>query len=690
MSWQIEDDKPAGQWVIEDAPAAVKAGAAVNSIPRQLGLTARYGLEGLANTAQIVTEPLRYLTDKLTPDRAPTMPQLVTGERTPKSMPLGMLMTQGLDAIGLPNPESANERVIGDATRLVAGAGVLGTAARTARALPGAAGQAGAFLASNMPQQLASAGGAGLAGGASREAGGSPLMQAGAALLGGVTGGTAPGAVNSAVNAVKNVFTRPNPAALDQQISVLLQRAEVDYSQLPAGVRNALRTDVASALRTGQELDPQAVARLAAFRLTNTTPTRGMVSQNPVDITREMNLAKIGANSADQGLHGLPLLQNRNNTQLIQNMNQGGAAQGDPFRAGQAAIGSIAQRDADMAANVNSLYGQVRNMAGGDLPLDRKPFIDNIFGALQRENRMAFLPSEIGATLNAISSGNTPFTPQTVDMLKTMLATASRGSADGNVRAAIGIARNALENTPVNLPSVGPGVATGAQANVLRGATTQANDVMGAMNQARQAAAQRFGWQESSRSVEAALGGAQPDRFVQQFVVRGSVADAQAVAQNAPQAEVKNAIMAHLKEKALNGASDEVGKFSQSAFNKALSEIGERKLALFFSPEEIASLRANARVSSLMQVQPVGSAVNNSNSGALLLGRGYDALMNLGGKAPFLGPMIVPPLRNIEIGVRNRQAQNILPGLLLQQERQPMGQGLLLPGIAAGGLLSAP
>ena len=92
--------------------AAVGAGQAVNGIPRQVGLAARYGIEGLANMAQIGTEPLRYLTDRLT-------------GQTGKTKPLGALVTEGLDAIGLPSPQGANERVIGDATRLVAGAGVI-------------------------------------------------------------------------------------------------------------------------------------------------------------------------------------------------------------------------------------------------------------------------------------------------------------------------------------------------------------------------------------------------------------------------------------------------------------------------------------------------------------------------------------------------------------------------------------
>jgi len=159
-----------------------------------------------------------------------------------------------------------------------------------------------------------------------------------------------------------------------------------------------------------------------------------------------------------------------------------------------------------------------------------------------------------------------------------------------------------------------------------------------AFNEARNAARQRFGWQESARPIEAALNGAQPDKFVANFVIRGSVADASAVARNAPTEEVKNAILAHLKEKSLGGAADEVGKFSQSAYNKALNQIGDRKLALFFTPEEVNQLRTVGRVASYMQNQPVGSAVNNSNSGALLLGKGLDVLNSI----PVIGPPCWP------------------------------------------------
>lgn len=685
--------------------AVVQAGESINSIPRQLGLTARYGLEGLANAAQVFTEPMRYITDKLAPDPQLTTKDLILNRQPePKSYPLGMMVSRGLDALGLPKPETATERVVGDATRLMAGAGGMGSAASAASALPGALGRAGAFLAANPAQQISSAAGAGLAGGASREAGGGDLMQAGASLLGGVAGGLAPGAVSGLVNTGRGLLNRnADPKQLDAQIRLILERSGADYSDLSGRAMQTLRAELGDSLRMGKDLDPAAVRRLADFARTGTTPTRGMVSQNPVQITREQNLAKMAANSSDEGLYGLPLIQNRNNAKLISNLNDAGATRGDAFRAGQSAIDRITATDAARQAEVSGLYSRARAMPGGETQLDRKTVIDNVYGALARENKLAFLPENVSSMLDQISAGSikrggqqfdVPFDAKALDNLLTTIATAQRGTQDGNVKAALSIARQAIDASPITplKPTMGGNqLVTPDVAQRMRTSDAAAGEFMGALNEARSAARQRFGWQESSRPVEAALGGAAPDAFIKRFVIGGTLDDAQAFAQNAGTSEAKNAILAHLKDKALNGSADEVGKFSQSAYNKALGSIGDRKLAVFFSPEEISELKALGRVASYMQAQPVGSAVNNSNSGALMLGRGYDVARAIASKIPFGQAAIVDPLRQIDISLSQRAAQNLKPGLLAQTEKVPVSQGLLLPALTyGGGLLATP
>ncbi|MNV83492.1 hypothetical protein D3C71_1773020 [compost metagenome] len=82
-------------------------------------------------------------------------------------------------------------------------------------------------------------------------------------------------------------------------------------------------------------------------------------------------------------------------------------------------------------------------------------------------------------------------------------------------------------------------------------------------------------------------------------------------------------------------------------------------------------------------VQPVGSAVNNSNSGALLMGRGLDMLDRLSAKVPLLG--IGQTVSGITKSVQQSQAKNIASVLVrksLPAEQRPPGtiSGLLMTG----------
>jgi hypothetical protein len=658
------------QQPVQEAGKSLNRG--LSDIPRQIGLTARYALEGPAQAAQIFTEPVAGLMRS-------------AGIQT---KPLGEIAAGLADTFGLPKPETSQERVVGDATRLLAGTGGMLGASRAVSQLPGMVGTVGAGMAANPTAQLTSAVGAGTMGGLSREGGGNEMQQAGAALIGGVAGGMVPGAANAAVNAGKRLFNQLTPQQMDVQISNVLQRAGMDYSQVPERARQSLRAQMQDALRAGQELDPEAVRRLAEFQSIGVTPTRGTVSLRPADITREKNLAKIGINSADDGLHSLANIENRNNARLIELMNESGANRGDPFRAGQQTIGAIQGRDAYMASRVTSLYQQARDTSGRSAQLDGAAFTRAANQALDEGLLGGALPPDVANHMNRIARGEVPFDVNYAEQLKTRIAALQRATSDGSARMALGTVRRALDETPLmSAPTVNPGNLPAVPGTVPPSPMQLGQESINAFNEARNAARQRFGWQESARPIEAALNGAQPDKFVENFVIRGSVADASAVARNAPVEEVKTAILSHLKDKALNGSADEVGKFSQSAYNKALNQIGDRKLALFFTPEEVNQLRTVGRVASYMQHQPAASAVNNSNSGALLLGKGLDVLNSI----PVIGPLAGPALQNINITMQQRAAQNVAPGLLAVQPRQPLVNGLLNPAIGfSGGLLAAP
>lgn len=678
MAYEFVDDVPkTGRYqYIDDEPTAVTAGKAINSIPRQLGLTARYAIEGPAQAAQLFTEPIAGLM------RAAGL----------KTKPLGESASDLANWMGLPSPEGANERVIGDAARMVAGGGGFAGAAKAGSVLPGVTGKVFAGLAANPTQQLVSAGGAGLAGGASREAGGNTAMQVGASVLGGVAGGLVPGVANNAANFVKRITT-PNMTSpqLDMKLTETLARAGTDYSQLPSQVQRQLRVELASSLQAGKELDPQAVSRLADFRTVGATPTRGMVSQNPVQITREMNLAKIAANSMDDSLHGMPMIQNQNNSTLIENLNNLGAARGDANRAGEVVTSSILGRQSGLRNAEQSAWDTAKGSPGYKQPI-AGGILSDINKALDAEGMMPFMSPQISKYMEAFQSGH-PFTPQAYRNLQSMLSRETMKG--GNEGAAASMAARILrdgELKPAGFVNGNNLPVTDNMASAMRAADGASTEAIDAVNRARQATRQAYAYEESTPLVRSVLGDGRtsdPARIAQSYIIGGTAREAADVIQQVGPnniAPIKDAILNHLKNKAVNGAADETAKFSQSAFNKELQNIGQEKLTLLFSSEEIMALKANGRVAALMQSQPVGSAVNNSNSGALLMGRGMDLL----NKLPVVGPLVGPSMKNIEVSLRQRQAQNFMPGLLAEQPKKPLLDTLMLPGAAMTGGLLAP
>lgn len=677
---------------------ATQAGRMIMDVPRQVGLTARYGLEGSAQAAQMFTEPIRQM----------IVNPIARMVGAPEAMPLGRVASTVADTVNLPAPQNANERVVGDAARLMAGSGNIMALSRKA------AQSAGPLLSSVFSQmgaapvkQLAGAVGAGLAGGAVREAGGGAWAQAGAGLLGGLAGPLGASMVESGVNGVRNAVSRLLPAQterVDLQIQGALQQAGVDWSAVPERIRQSVRTEAAQAMRTGDDLSPAALARLVDFkRVEGATPTRGMLTLDPVQITRERNLAKSGANSSDRGLQGLARVENENNTALIRTLNNAGAdAAPDAFTTGERVMGSL-QRGLDAEkANINNLYGQARDSAGRSFPLDGAAFTQKAGADLADNLLGGSLPRDIRRHLNEIAQGKVPFTVDYAEQLKTRLGALQRASSDGSVRKAISVVRSALDEAPVlglgqqtgaagaravnpgNLPAIPgqPGVSLG-------------EDAIAAFNQARGANRAMMQRIEESPALKAIYeGDATPDQFVQKFIVgpNATVKDVRAIKSaidGDPEATnaAKGYLASWLKEKALSGKSDEVGAFSPANFGRALRSIGDRKLAAFFDAQEIEQLKAVGRVGDYMKAQPVGSAVNNSNSGALLLGRGFDLLDKLGAKVPLLG--IGPTVQGVVRGVQQQAAQNIGPALLQQVQQQPRGLlSNMAPATMYGGLLS--
>ncbi len=692
--------------VAQEKPAAVSFGETLREIPRQVGLTARHGLEGLGEVVGIGSEPIRAVTNPVL--RAAGLPTAGSARETG---------TYVADLLGLPKPENANERVAGDVSRMMAGGGAIaGGARQVAKSAGPVVSKVGELMSQNVGQQVSAAAGAGGAGGAVREAGGGPVEQFVASLAGGLTAAGLTSLATKAYDAlsstVRNLVGQKSTVAdVDVMLNRILEQSGVQASQLPGAVRRDLAEEVKRALDTGGKVNEAAIRRMADYGRVGATPTRGSVTLDPVQITQERNIAKIGANSQDPRLQQLARVQNENNARLIDNLNEmgAGAPGSGSLEAGTAATGAVQARDAAAKAVERSLYGKAKDSAGRGIELDREGFVFDAYNRLAESNKGAFLPEGIKTVLEQLRVGKTKlpdgrevpftFTVDTIDNIKTMLSTAQRGAADGNVRAALSQVRSALDATQPKAVGRPVGGAQVVEPGALNAAQAQADDLSGAsmdaFDKARRFAAARRNWQESAEGIRAALDEISPDRFVKDYIItngnKGATAEVEKLMftiRRDPQAQqaVKENIVSYFKERALGASADEVGNFSASNFNKALREFGDAKLKLFFSPEEIAQLKSIGRVASYETFQPRGSAVNNSNTASGIAGILDRIASNpLIGRLPFGDAAVRQPAQNWSLQIKAKTALDpkgalIAPAEAAQQNRvrDLLGPGLLL------------
>lgn len=668
---------------VPEKPASVSLGEGLREVPRQVGLAARYGIEGVlglpaaaGNVAGTAINGYLEMADQL----AQKM-----GRRVDFRFPeQNAAVSDALTRIGLPQPQNANERVIGDASRLLAGSGSVVKGAQMAQRYATPAGRRMAEeLATNPQAQAAAAVGAGVAGGSVREAGGGPTEQFIASVIGGIA---SPFAASRVVRAGHSTAASARAAVAPKDIqgviNVELQRANIDWNALTAEAQAQLVKDAQKAVALGEALDPQALARLAHFRNIGATPLRGDVTMDPIEVTRQRNLAKTQANGfVPPGAPNLSAIQNENARAVLSTIDNIEASPMDATAAGARVIQNIADTDASLKAGENALYSAARDSAGRNIPLDRSGFVTEAFNNLQNSQRGGWLPSQVREILNSISDGTAPFDVNTIDMLKTLLAQESRATTNGNVRMAISDVRNALENVQPAAARAATGSqvpVTGAMGARLAGADVAADSVsaetLGKFDAARAAARQRRTWQESAPFIQDAIDGIDPEKFVRKHVVGGELAnqvklrteiknDAEAIG------AVRKQLIEYIKKR--SGASADTTTYGSKSMEDAFNQIGKRKFRVWFTEKEVQQLESAIKVARYMDAQPKGSAVNNSNSGAMVIGKALETLLGASTGVPFVGPMIAKPLIGAKIGLEARSAANVPNALMLQMPPEP-------------------
>lgn len=631
-------------------------GSFVSNSLRNLGLAARAGMQGVATLPEMLGNTL----------------ESATGWKTG-----GNIGTTLADKIGLPSPQNSSDRVAADVIRAMTGAAVpVGIAGQVAKGSTGLLQSVAKVAAGNPGMQLLSGGAAGGAGGLVREGGGSDGEQMAASLLAGVAAPLAADRVLSAgrniSSAVKNRMAPPTTqTVVNVQISNALKDSGINLGDLAPQVRASIQRDVQAALDTGNQVSPDAIRRLADYRLTGTTPTAASLTLDPVAVTQQKNLAKLGANSKDVAAQQLSRVENANNGQIISNLNELGAANaGDQISGAQRVMGALNSRNDRAKSLIGQRYEAARAMDGRSADLNPAHFSQSANNLLDDALLGGKLPSDVRNLLNNAAKGEMPLTVDTAEQFKTRIGDLQRSSSDPAERKALGLVRQALDGTPLLDPA------------------QMGQPAIDAFNRARALNRSWMNIVDRTPALQAVRDGIEQDKFMQQYIIgQGGNANVMDVAmlrnsiKGNPDAiaAVKGQMVDYLKTKSMSGAADEVGNVSHAAFNKALNAIGDRKLSMFFTPEEMTLLKANGRVASYEQFQPKGSAVNNSNTASAGLSAILDRIANspLLSKIP-LGRTLADPLQNISVGIQSKRAADVPAALISRRHQPPAPAGMLL------------
>lgn len=441
------------------------------------------------------------------------------------------------------------------------------------------------------------------------------IQEAVGAGSGGVLGGALYGvnkALSYGLSAVKKAFAgdaTAEQAGAQHVVDETLKAAGVDPAKMDPNLYSSIRQEAGDALKLEVAPDPKVILNRAdaASLPVPVHMTRGQAAGDSAQISLERNLSKItGAGEPVDAA-----LQNQNRA-LIENLNVLGA-KGAPstFDASQKAIDNINSFDENLRTQIGNAYQVVRDSAGRPAAMDAQAFAQRSKELLtEGKPELAdlvslgdYLPENVAKQYNNIIQGKVPLTVDTAQFFDRAWGAVQRSSNNDAEKLAIGHLRTAINDAPVSDP-------LGAEA-------------MAAYKGARQLAKQRFDLIDANPAYKAIVNStskAEPDKFFQNFVQGGNVSEIDGLKQLIGKdgvSALQRTVVGNLKRKALSGASDEMGSFSESAYNKLLQDPiqGPRIQKLFEdNPQVLDQLYRVGRVAERTQRLPFNHSVNTSNT----------------------------------------------------------------------------
>lgn len=431
--------------------------------------------------------------------------------------------------------------------------------------------------------------------------------------------------IGEAFEAAKQL--KKEPATLPVAQNLAMQNAgaaqTVNRSVLDQAIASA-SPELAAELRTVDPADLNSNA-LSRHLEADSLPipvrlTKGQALQDPNIISRERNERGIKEQYVEHfNQQNKDLLAN---AQAIKERTAPNVFTTDYVDDAGNAIGFVNEIKKNNVDATKNAYQQLEQLGGGKFPIDAKAFGENALQALSKGEESEFLPAVFKNRIEQYAEGKKEMNFDNFENLRTQIAKASRATDDGNVRHALGIVRQELENLPM------PGASA---------------ELKAAADKARSLAKYDFELENKNDLYNKVVNGkADTKDFIQNFVVRSKNADfvnSLDLLKNNPQA------IEHLRSGTIDyltrEATDASGNFSTAKFNKAINKMDvDGKLDLLFGGDAQV-LRNLVKTGQYVEARPRGAFVNESNTfvaGAkALAASGLEKAINVG-----LGAGVVP------------------------------------------------
>ena len=430
-------------------------------------------------------------------------------------------------------------------------------------------------------------------------------------------------------------------ATIDDQIEIALTSRNIRMGDLSDDILRGLRKDVGAALKSGKAVNKEAVARKVVFDRLGITPTKAQLTGDPKLWNKQAELAKI--HGAGDPLRDKLIQDNEKLSTLMDDFVTKTDGQAiDQYGAMSKAVDALDNHNANMKTQVGQMYDAAKSAQGNDVLLDGAGFANDAITRLDADYAMSSLPQNVHKLINDIGKNPDKFTlgksEEFIKILNREHKASLQNGQPTSTTHAIGVVRDAL---------------TKRQEQAMQGLLTQGNNDAAQMyNLARTAHKMRVEQIEANPLLKATVKGEQPDKLFNKHILGGNVAELENTVKllRSVDTQAVNDIRGQVAKYIMDKTLQSNGQPSPAAMAKALGQIGDRRLNILFSPEEVAKLKDIGSAMHYLITQPPHSYVNNSNTASA-------ALNMLGGILNKPGVRLaLSPLKDVQDSVKVNRA----------------------------------